>query len=136
MFRTLTRMLTLSALTLVPALGNAAVYKCIDQRDRVSYSQSACPEGQQVEKILRVPVNQRKAEVECGVLKNFVVEVGLAIEAGKSATETADIWGGEDALSPLALRVMRSVYDYQRSENFKQTEDSIDHETTRCLSRE
>lgn len=128
--------LLLGTALLLPSMSHAAVYKCLDERDRVSYTESECTEGQQVDKILRVQVNQRHGGVECGVLKNFAAEVGLAIEAGKSAQQTAEPWGGEEALSPLALRVLRSVYDYQRSENFKQTEDSIDHEAARCMARE
>ncbi|MDO6461576.1 DUF4124 domain-containing protein [Granulosicoccaceae sp. 1_MG-2023] len=136
----MSRLITHFAIPLVllctPLFAHSAVYKCLDEIGRVSYSQSACEADQQVEKILRVSVNERRGEVQCGILKNFVAEVGIGIEQGKSAPEVAEPWGGEDALSSLALKVIRSVYEYQRPENFKQTEDSIEHEGSRCQALE
>ncbi len=114
---------------------NAAVYKCKDASGNITYSQTACPHDENVDKIMNIATGSREHDVQCGMVKNFAAEVGLAVEKGMNINELAEAFGGEDQLSAKAVKIMRSVYDYQ-GQAFKTTEDSIAREAEICKSEQ
>ena len=123
-------LLGLALLGITAAPGQAAVYKCRDAGGAVSYSQTPCSSDENTDKILDMGASGASG-VECGIVQNFATEVGLAVEAGKPIETLAVEWGGEAALPDTAIRIMRSVYDYQ-SQPYKSVEESVKRETEIC----
>ncbi len=114
---------------------NSAVYKCKDKQGHVSYSQMVCPEEAEVDKIIKLQGGRKASErdVQCGLVKSFAAEVGIAINKKQNVNDLYARYGGMKQLSPTALKIIRSVYDYQ-SKPYKTVQNSVEHEKERCLS--
>ncbi len=125
----------ITSLFLMSFSAHSAVYKCKDVNGNITYSQTACPSHENIDKILSVNSGTGEFDVQCGIVKNFAAEIGLAVESGTDISELATEFGGEDVLSETAIKIMRSVYDYQ-SQPYKTTEDSVRREGEICKTEQ
>lgn len=114
---------------------NSAVYKCKDEYGNISYSQMVCPEEAKVDKIikLRGSGGSNEHDVQCGLVKSFAAEVGMAVNKKRSLNDIVMQYGGVSQISPIALKMIRSVYEYQ-SQPYKTVQNSVEFEKQRCLS--
>ncbi|MCB1754990.1 MAG: DUF4124 domain-containing protein [Gammaproteobacteria bacterium] len=127
------RAVLLALILILPLTAQATVYKCTDADGGVTYSQTPCANDEDLTKIISLHGGSQAHDVQCGIVKNFAFEVGLASKEGKTINELAAEYGGESSLSPLAVNIMRSVYQYQ-SQPYKTIEDSVAREAEICKS--
>lgn len=114
---------------------NSAVYKCKDQDGNISYSQMVCPEEAKVDKIIKLRGTGASGEhdVQCGLVKSFAAEVGISVNKKRSLNDIVMEYGGVNHVSPIALKIIRSVFEYQ-SQPYKTVQNSVEFEKQRCLS--
>lgn len=117
------------------APASSAVYKCKDELGNISYSQLVCPEEAQVDKIIKLHGSSGNSEfdVQCGLVKSFAAEIGIAVNKKRSLNDIVMEYGGVSQISPIALKMIRSVYEYQ-SQPYKTAHNSVEFEKQRCLS--
>ncbi len=109
---------------------SAIIYKCEDFNGNITYSQTACPKSQSLDKVMHI-ANSYDKGVECGIVRSFAAEVGLKMERNGTVPELEQSFGGADILSTLALNIIRSVHEYQ-SRPYRTVEDSVYHEGKIC----
>ena len=119
----------------VSLIANSAVYKCKDEQGHISYSQSVCPEAAKVDKIIKLygGRSDNEFDVQCGLVNSFAAEIGIAVDKKRSLSDTVRSYGGVTELSPTALKIIRSVYEYQ-SQPYKTVQNSVNYEKERCMS--
>lgn len=114
---------------------NSAVYKCKDEYGHISYSQSVCPEETKVDKIIKLRGSSAASEhdVQCGLVKSFAAEVGIAVNNKRTLNDIVGLYGGVNQIPAVSLKIVRSVFEYQ-SKPYKTVQNSVEFEKQRCLS--
>jgi len=96
----------------LPTKAEAAVYKCIDANNNVSYSQIPCAGEETAETVLSSR-STRNADVDCRIANNFARQITTRMRLGQSSGEVFDSYGGIDAIPRTSVGIISYVYSHK-----------------------
>lgn len=94
------------------AKAEAAVYKCTDANNNVSYNQLPCPVEEKAETMLSVK-SKTNAALDCRIANNFARQIASRMRSGESSGNVFDSYGGIDATSSTAVGIISYVYSHK-----------------------
>lgn len=112
-----------------------AVYKCKDENGAITYSQIACMDSALLVKQLNLGRSQSASQKysQCGLVRNFAAETGIAVFEKVPIAQLMTRYGGEQQIPPEVANIIRSVYKFQ-SRSYRTVENSINHENDKCIA--
>lgn len=113
------------------------VYKCKDDNGAITYSQISCMNSSQLVEELNIGRSQNASmkHAQCGLVRNFAAETGIAVFKKVKMDRLMANYGGEKNITPEIAQIIRSVYKLQ-SQSYKTVENSINHENDKCIAGE
>lgn len=94
---------------------HAGMYKCKDADGGITYSQSACPKNQKVDKVIKVETNLDFESTDCKYASKFATSTAKSMKSGVQSNEIFNQYGGIDSLSKGTINLINYVYKYQLS---------------------
>jgi len=94
------------------AEAEAAIYKCTDANNNISYNQLPCPVEEKAETILSGK-SKTKAAADCRIANNFARQIATRMRSGESSATVFDTYGGIDATSSTAVGIISYVYSHK-----------------------
>ncbi|MEE9321586.1 MAG: DUF4124 domain-containing protein [Granulosicoccus sp.] len=113
--------LAICCLMLGTTAAQAGVYKCIDSTGNTTYSQTACPDGGDVETIETQASSARSGN--CRIARNFAWRTARSMQDGVVSSQIFDQYGGINALSPTSIALINYVFTYKH--NFEASVERI-----------
>lgn len=105
--------LAICCLMLGTTAAEAGIYKCVDTSGNTSYSQTACPDGGDVEAIETQAGATRSGN--CRITRNFAWQTAKSMQDGALSGQIFDQYGGINALSPTSIALINYVFTYKHN---------------------